>query len=291
MAYADPARGAVKRRAGDLNEAPSAKKRKLDASLVVPYAPAFDGTDWFKLDFYKAVEHFGMYAIINWEDTASVEPCASMLHAAIMASDYENLWAVHQLIDMGADVESRGRVWFLGFDLSPLELCAFFLGFSLRDYLGADLVVHARLCKDVDVMIFEYCRVIEHLTRPLVSNVLAVNWVLEGLWHPIDRTGEPARPGQAHPDESAWAVRDRDPMEGSLEALLVKHIFENTSFRRAFELRPLGQGGPSGLDYPSYQAGARAAARHKREVESEVAAAMKKREKETQYPSEEELFG
>jgi len=275
MAYTDPARGSVKRRADDLNEARSAKKRKLDASIVVPYDAAFDGTDTFKLDFYKAVEHFGMYAIVNWVDTASAEPHASMLHAAIMASNYENLWAVHQLIDMGADVERRGRVWFLGFDLSPLELCAFLLGFDLRGYLKADLVGYPHLRKDVDEIVVEYCKAIEHLTA-FRGNALAVNWVLEGLFHPRDRTGRPARRGEAYPDESAWAVRDHDPMEGSPEALLVKHILKNTSFREAFELEPVWQGGPSGLDYPSYGAEARAAARHKREVESEVAAAMKK---------------
>ncbi len=308
MAYADPACGApqrqgetfVKRRAGDLDEAPSAKKRNvLDASLVVPYGPAF------KLDFYKAIEHFGVDAIINWEDTGSAEPCASMLHAAIMESNYEELWAVHQLIEMGADVESRGRVWFLGFDLSPLELCAFFLGFSLRGYLRTDLVVDEHSREQVDIIIYQYSKVIDHLrragakvdnavshlTRRVVDNIHATNWVLEGLWHPIDRTGRPARPGEAARGESAWAVRERDPSDGSVEALLVNHIFENTYFRRAFEMRPVWRTGPSGLDYPSYRAGARAAARHERKNDSEVAAAMKKREMETHYPSAEELFG
>jgi hypothetical protein len=278
MAYTDP----MKRDADVLDEGPSAKKPKymeyeLGPSLVMSdtfglYVEA-DGKDWFKLRFYKAIAQFGIDAIINWRDPAIDNPHASMLHAAILGSDYENFWAVHQLIDMGADVERRGRVWFTGFDLNPLELCAYLLGHTLsrsENYLGSPASDRGH----VDSIISKYCEVIDHLIQAgaPADQVSSPNWVVAGL-----RLLSPDASG-----EISWGD---EPDPDSDEALMEKVLNQNRDFRITFDLPDVWEVGAS------WQKEARAAAREKSEVESEVAAAMKKLEMETQFLSEEELFG
>ena len=264
-AYTDP----MKRAADVLDEGPSAKKPKymeyeLGPSLVMSdtfglYVEA-DGKDWFKLRFYKAIEQFGIDAIINWRDPRHEFPLPSMLHAAILGSDYENLWAVHQLLDMGADVERRGRVWFTGFDLNPLELCAWVLGYTLQKSRSGNYLWSPVSDREhVDFIISKYCEVIDHIIQAgaEADQVSSPNWVVAGL-----RLLSPNASGKI-----SWGD---EPDPDSDEALMEKVLNQNRNFRITFDLPDVWEVGAS------WQREARAAAREKSEVDAEVAAAMKK---------------
>jgi len=223
-----------------------AMSRKLDASIVLKKWDESDAD--FKLRFSAAINLFGVEQIMVWHGDGA----PSMLHAAIQncMSSPKTQFVVHTLIDMGADVHVRGEDWFSKLRLTPLELCAYRLGASLKEWIWA--IAH-RQSVYVDENVSRYCDVLDHLKDEgaelyTSGHMSAYDCVWAGL-----REGN--KGGDHSDDQSAQ------------RAEFVLAIMANERFRRTFNLQDLS--GQSAVD-------ARAAVVEEYEVESEVAASNKK---------------